>query len=109
MDNTDKYLFDLNGYIIVRNVFSAEDVQRANLAIDNHMHRVQERKDQSVRNAALNTPLSGDGVSGRQDLGGLLEWGEESEIFRSVLDHPKLRYIANDSPPKSFIIMINLY
>lgn len=90
MNAAAKYFFDLNGYIVVRNVFNNMEVKAANNAIEKHASDAQERTKSSVRNTLPDTPLAGDGVRGRQDLGGLLEWGAESSFFRSVLDHPAL-------------------
>lgn len=90
MDKVSKYFFDLNGYIVVRNVFTKVEVAAVNAVIDKNAHKAQERKVAAVRNTTPNTPLAGDGVGGRQDLGGILEWGEDSTLFRSVLDHSRL-------------------
>lgn len=90
MNATAKYMFDLNGFIVVRNVFNKDEVAAANAVIDRHASDAQERTHSAVRNTQKGTPLAGDGVGGRQDLGGVLEWGAESTFFRSVLDHPKL-------------------
>ena len=35
------------------------------------------------------TAFYGTGV-GRKDMGGVLEWGEESKVFKSILAHPRL-------------------
>jgi len=40
---TDKYLFDLNGYLIIRNVFSDVEISEANKAIDSHIPALHER------------------------------------------------------------------
>jgi ectoine hydroxylase-related dioxygenase (phytanoyl-CoA dioxygenase family) len=90
MTDDERYLFDLNGYLIVRNVLSAEEVAAANAAIDSHAHEMVERSDPALRNAARGTALAGSGP-GRKDLGRVLEWpAAESKVFRSVLAHPRL-------------------
>ena len=48
-----------------------------------------ERKEDALRNAVKGTNFYGSGP-GRKDLGGVLEWGEESKIFKSILAHPRL-------------------
>ena len=73
MTEDERYLFDLNGYIIVRGVLTPEEVKMANAAIDNHAHEMIERADASLRNAAEGTKLYGQGP-GRMDLGRVLEW-----------------------------------
>ena len=39
-----KFLFDLNGYYVVRGVLTADEVSRANAAIDKHADRIKPRK-----------------------------------------------------------------
>jgi len=90
MTEEQKFSFDLNGYIVVRGVLTEEEVSAANAAIDNHLKDAIERADTELRNAKPTSPLYGTGP-GRQDLGGVLEWGKvESRIFKSILAHPKL-------------------
>lgn len=90
MTDEQKYLFDLNGFIVIRGVLTPEEVQEANSIIDAHSHKFIERSDSDLRNAAEGTALYGTGP-GRKDLGGVLEWGaQDSRIFKRILDHPKL-------------------
>jgi Phytanoyl-CoA dioxygenase (PhyH) len=89
MTDEQKYLFDLNGFLVVPSVLSPDEVQQANHAIDLHANKFIERQDSDLRNAAPDTPMYGKGP-GRKDLGGVLEWGDDSEMFRRILDHPKL-------------------
>lgn len=90
MSESDRYLFDLNGYLIVRNVLTPEQVTAANAAIDAHQADMVERSDTALRNAAPGSALYGTGP-GRKDLGGVLEWGkEQSKVFKLILAHPKL-------------------
>jgi hypothetical protein len=107
-----KYLFDLNGYIVVKNVLTPEEVLRANRLVDGNMHKARERIEEGLRNAGKDTPLAGTG-EGRIDLGGILEWKDDDNdddndndnhddgekptpttphptVFHSILDHPKL-------------------
>lgn len=90
MTEEERYLFDLNGYLVVRNVLSEDEVARANAAIDKHADEMVERSDATLRNAVKGTKLYGQGP-GRKDLGRVLEWGrEDSEVFKSILAHPRL-------------------
>lgn len=89
MTEDERYLFDLNGYIIVKNVLSAEEVAQANAIIDKHQNEMVERKEAALRNAVKGTKMYGEGP-GRKDLGGVLEWGEDSKIFKKILAHPRL-------------------
>lgn len=84
------FLFDLEGYLVVRNVFSAEEVAAMNAAVEKHRGDFKERHGE-LRNTKEGTPLSGDGQTGRRDLGGMLSWPpSESSSFRDVMTHPKL-------------------
>ena len=85
MTESERYLFDLNGFLVVRNVLNAEEVRAANEAIDRHITSAVERSDVSLRNAKPGTPMYGSGP-GRKDLGGVLEWGSvDSHVFKSIL------------------------
>jgi len=91
MDPLDAFAFDLNGYVVVRGVLSAEEVAAANAAVDRHAGELQERKGSVLRNSKAETPLSGDGDTGRRDLAGMLGWeAPDRDVFRSILAHPKL-------------------
>jgi ectoine hydroxylase-related dioxygenase (phytanoyl-CoA dioxygenase family) len=92
MTDAQKYLFDLNGYIVVPGVLTREELKEANAAIDAHSHQFVERKTPALRNAVEGSAdmFTGSGP-GRRDLGRVLEWGrEESRVFKSILAHPKL-------------------
>jgi hypothetical protein len=65
MPERDKFLFDTNGFVVVKNVFSKEDLARFHGAIDAHADQIHERKGQ-LRLTAAKTPLSGDGKTGRK-------------------------------------------
>ena len=67
MTEEEKYLFDLCGYIVVRNALSPEDIALANEAIDRHAENIRERTGElslSGGSQALK------GSTGRGDLGG---------------------------------------
>lgn len=89
-----RFLFDLNGYIVIRNVLSAEELAQANAAIDRHRGEFAERSEDIVRNTPSGTrkELAGDGTTGRLDLGGMLGWSEKQDrdVFRQMLVHEKL-------------------
>jgi len=91
--NMQKYLFDLNGYIIIRNVLTEDEIAICNDVIDRKLINIQERLDPILKNVnrADSKLMTGDGKSGRKDLGEILQWGDDSKIFRSILDHPKLK------------------
>ena len=55
MTEEERYLFDLNGFLIVRGVLSPEEIKEANDAIDNHLHDAVERNVDALRNAVKGT------------------------------------------------------
>ncbi|KAH8052631.1 phytanoyl-CoA dioxygenase [Aureococcus anophagefferens] len=73
MSHKHKYLFDLNGYLVLRGVFSPDDLRTSGLyGRESHA-------------------LAGDGARGRLDMGGLLAWdAPHNAVFRSMLNHPAL-------------------
>eukprot|EP00543_Licmophora_paradoxa_P007412 CAMPEP_0202448612 /NCGR_PEP_ID=MMETSP1360-20130828/7426_1 /ASSEMBLY_ACC=CAM_ASM_000848 /TAXON_ID=515479 /ORGANISM="Licmophora paradoxa, Strain CCMP2313" /LENGTH=322 /DNA_ID=CAMNT_0049066277 /DNA_START=288 /DNA_END=1256 /DNA_ORIENTATION=- len=90
MTDDERYLFDLNGFIIIRGVLNEDEIKEANAVIDKRADEMVERKADALRNAAEGTPLYGTGP-GRKDMGRVLEWGkEDSRIFKSILAHPRL-------------------
>ena len=60
VSDVDKFLFDTNGFVVVKDVFSKDDLRAFHDAIDAHAHLIHERKGQ-LRLTAAKTPLSGDG------------------------------------------------
>ena len=88
MKEIEKYLFDLQGYIVLEGVLSEAEVARANEAVDRHADRIRERIGE--------LSLSGDsaalkGITGRGDLGGLLGWEKPwCDPFREMLVHPRV-------------------
>eukprot|EP00587_Corethron_hystrix_P008648 CAMPEP_0113306048 /NCGR_PEP_ID=MMETSP0010_2-20120614/5451_1 /TAXON_ID=216773 ORGANISM="Corethron hystrix, Strain 308" /NCGR_SAMPLE_ID=MMETSP0010_2 /ASSEMBLY_ACC=CAM_ASM_000155 /LENGTH=319 /DNA_ID=CAMNT_0000160629 /DNA_START=469 /DNA_END=1428 /DNA_ORIENTATION=- /assembly_acc=CAM_ASM_000155 len=90
MSDDEKYLFDLNGYIVLRGVFSPEEVADANAVIDRHLEEANSRLDPALRNTKNDSPMRGDNAKARMDLGGILEWGEDSKIFKKILAHDRL-------------------
>ena len=100
LTHAQKYLFDLNGFIVLRNMFDADIVERANDAVDAHLDRLHERKGQ-LRTSGLygreSKALAGDGQTGRMDLGGMLGWeAPHREPFREVLSHPSVAKVLNE-------------
>ena len=90
MSEAERYLFDLNGYIIIRNVLTPDQIAAAHTAIDAHISEAIPRSDPTLRNAIEGSPMYGTGPP-RLDLGGIFEWGSnESEVFKSILAHPRL-------------------
>ena len=51
MSNHEKFLFDLNGFIVLRNVLNEEEVQQLNDAIDANIHKAVSRETAGLKNA----------------------------------------------------------
>lgn len=92
MTSRDKYLFDLNGFLVIRSAFTTDEVADANSAVDAHIDSLHERNG-VLRTSGLygrqSKALSGDGETGRMDMGGMLGWAKpHCEPFRKLLCHP---------------------
>jgi ectoine hydroxylase-related dioxygenase (phytanoyl-CoA dioxygenase family) len=106
MNDDEKYLFDINGYIVVPNVLTVEEIKRANEAIDHHAAQIHERVgEQSL--AGGSGALEGE--TGRGDLGGALGWEKPySEPFRNMLAHPKMTSYMHEILGRGFRLDHNL-
>lgn len=89
MNETERYLFDLNGYLVVRQLLSPEEVARLNAAIERH--GVTELLDRSnyVHTGFPEMDGNTDPALGPVDVYNdlLLSWGQE---LRNLVDHPRL-------------------
>ncbi len=87
MNEDEKYLFDLTGYLVLKDVLTEEEVAHLNQGIDHH-------KDQM---SPIDRSLAGDsktlaGTSRRKDLGNMLAWERPwCEPFRELLVHPRVK------------------
>lgn len=90
MENTQKYLFDTLGFIVVKNVLSQQDIDVLNAGIDSKRDSDFFERTESLRNSSR-------GASGRKDCGSFMKWPDShgGNIFRSLLCHPKLRKIIS--------------
>ena len=100
LSHAQRYAFDLNGFLVLRGVFSEAMVARANAAVDAHMDELHERVGQ-LRTSGLygreSARLAGDGQTGRFDMGGMLGWAApHCEPFREVLCHRAIAGALNE-------------
>jgi hypothetical protein len=94
MEEDEKYFFDLTGYLVLRGVLGADEIQRCNQAIDLHSAELTTRC-QKTRSLAFGVPELM-GYSGRQELSGMLEWPDpHGELFRQLLVHPEVVFRLN--------------
>jgi len=86
MTPDEKYLFDLNGYLVVENLLTRDELALANEAIDKHAHQIQIRGDSLADNSPTLV-----GKEPRGELGGLQSFEEPyGRLFRHFLTHPRL-------------------
>ena len=91
MNQDEKYLFDLTGYIIIKNALTKEEVKACNRSIDHHIQFLHEREDSLAGGAK---PLAG--TSYRKEMGGMLAWDRPwCEPFRRLLVHPEVSSYLN--------------
>jgi hypothetical protein len=96
MNDKERYFWDLTGYLIVRNVLSAEEVELANEAIDKHEDQIS--FDQNVKEGA--PALSG---TERPTLSGLLQLEKPyCDPFRKMLVHPAVVVRLNEMHGEGF-------
>ena len=100
MNADEKYLFDLNGYLVIKNVLTPEEVALANEAIDKHGDQARIRpRDQALDGGSPELK----GEQGRGELGGMLNWEEPwCNPFRHMLAHPTLVPYLNEILGRGF-------
>lgn len=87
MNEDEKHFFDLQGFLVLREVLSAGTVRRCNEAIDHHAHLLQPHGRQ----------FEGDSITLASDvrqhwLDGMLGWQRPwCEPFRELFVEPRLR------------------
>jgi len=87
MNEDEKYLFDLNGYLVLREVLTAEEVKQLNDGIDQHIRQLNEM-DRSLSGSSKALA----GTSHRKDMGGMLSWEQPwCEPYRNLLVHPAIK------------------
>lgn len=85
MDDAEKYLFDVHGYLVIENALTESELEAANAAIDAHADDIRIRDNDLARTSET---LSG--TTGRGDLGGMLTWEKpHCDIFRNLMALPK--------------------
>ena len=86
MTETEKYLFDVHGYLVIEGVLSADEVTAANAAIDHHADQISIRPNDLAHGSSTLV-----GETGRGDLGGMLTWDKPyCDVYRQMIAHPKL-------------------
>ena len=94
MNQEELYLFDLNGYLVIEDVLTQEEITTANQAIDQNLDRMHIRsRDQRLDGNSAE--LSGE--HGRGEMGGLLKLDPPwCDPFRLMLAHAKIVPYLNE-------------
>jgi ectoine hydroxylase-related dioxygenase (phytanoyl-CoA dioxygenase family) len=85
MSDREKYLYDIQGYLVVPSFLTEEEVDRLNAAFDANRHRMTEDRNS---NTGGSPTLAG---NKRGYFDGMLTWEKPwCEPFRDLLVHPKI-------------------
>ena len=88
MDGREKYLFDLQGYLVIRGFLTSDEVESLNQALDANPGKRGAYGDPTAEFSG--TPMEGI-QSPFSRFGGLLEWDRPWCLpFRNLLAHPRL-------------------
>ena len=95
MDEHDRYFFDLNGYLVIEDALTPEQVAACNRAIDNNPQGSRDEKSEVMSDA-----LRGD--KPRSELEEMLTWPQPwCQPFRDLIDNPKVvPYLAEVLGPR---------
>ena len=90
MNEEQKYLFDLTGYLLLRDVLSAEELQALNAGIDQHIETLEPLAKSTAGDSKTLA-----GTSRRNDMGDMLAWERPwCEPFRKLLVHPTVKPLS---------------
>ncbi len=87
MSDREKYLYDLQGFLVVRNFLSQEEVENLNNAINANLDKASQHDPGGTLDG---TPLAGPNAQ-YIHYNGMLTWEQPwCQPFRNLLAHPKL-------------------
>ena len=90
----ERFVFDVQGYLHLRDVLSPAEVEAANDAINGQREKLLARNVEGLSNVPASCPLSG---GARLDMGGMLGWPPpQASSFRKMLCHPRLVPYLNE-------------
>ena len=85
MNEEERYLFDLNGYLVVEDVLTSEEIDSLNEAIDSYPEGAVQKESPGKESDALK------GKTVREDLDEMLMWPKPwCQPFRDLIEHPKV-------------------
>lgn len=101
MTDYEKYMFDLNGYLVVEDVLTAKQVDAMNDAIDHNREHIRIREDDRLSGGAARHGEQASealkGEHGRGDMKGFLNWPKPwCEPFRELLINPIILHYMVD-------------
>ena len=92
MNEEQKYLFDLTGYLILREVLTQEEVASLNAGIDQHSDQLT-----PLGTSTAGTSKNLAGNAQRRELDGMLAWERPwCEPFRQLLIQPRIKAILEE-------------
>lgn len=100
VSDMDRYLFDLNGYLIIKNALSADEVAQMNDTYDQIEEHAKENQGRSwFGNVMVNTAAGQHGISMQQ----LYEGGP---VWEKLINHPswldKVKHFIGTDDPENF-------
>ena len=93
MNDREKFLFDLNGYLVLEDVLTPAEVIAANAAVDCHADQISDREPGLSGGAAPLEGRTGRGEFRRNPLAFERPW---CEPFRRMLTHPRAIEVFNE-------------
>lgn len=92
MDDEQRYLFDLQGYLVIEGAVSDAQIARANAVIDSHFSTnppTQRGTPNGAGSLSQGSPALA-GEHGQVEFKGMLGWPQpEASVFRELLVHPQ--------------------
>ncbi len=93
MTDTERFVFDLNGYLVLEGLLTSEEVTAANEAIDRHSHLLENRRLGLAHTSSVLKGSSGKAGFSQNPLGFERPW---CEPFRRMLTHPRIVDVFNE-------------
>ena len=93
MNDREKFLFDLNGYLVLEDVLTHAEVAAANAAIEHHADLISNRETGLSGNAAKLKGGEGRGEFSQNPLTFQHPW---CDPFRRMFTHPRLIDVFNE-------------
>lgn len=93
MNDEQRFLFDLNGYLVIEDVLTPGEIARANEAIDAHQHLIVKRKPGLARTSSRLQASEGKGGFTQNPLGFARPW---CMPFRELLTHGLAVDVCNE-------------